>query len=139
MNNFSLITDASNRYYAGMTLDDARKLGIEKSFWRRDFHNIDKDKDGILSKEEIIKERRRSSKINKITAAAFAGLGIFEAITEKSKKWLIVTLSLDAFIIASALAKALKIDDKTKKYEYLLLQNSIDKFEKTTSEESIQK
>lgn len=139
MNNFSLITDASNRYYAGMTLDDARKLGIEKSFWRRDFHNIDKDKDGILSAGEIIKERRRSSKINKITAAAFAGLGIFEAITEKSKKWLIVTLSLDAFIIASALAKALKIDDKTKKYEYLLLQNSIDKFEKTTSEESIQK
>lgn len=139
MNNFSLITDASNRYYAGMTLDDARKLGIEKSFWRRDFHNIDKDKDGILSAGEIIKERRRSSKINKITAAAFAGLGIFEAITEKSKKWLIVTLSLDAFIIASALAKALKTDDKTKKYEYLLLQNSIDKFEKTTSEESIQK
>ena len=41
MNNSPIIFDATNRYYAGMTLSEAKKLGIDKSFWRRDFHNID--------------------------------------------------------------------------------------------------
>ncbi len=139
MNNIAKIYDANNKFYAGMTLQEAEKLGIDKSFWRRDFHNLDKNGDGVLSAGEILKERRRSSKVNKITAAVFTGLGILDAITEKSKKWLIVDLAIDAFIAASALSKALKTDNQTQKYEKFLLMSQTDKFEKSTSEELILK
>ena len=73
-----LITDANNRYYAGMTLKEAKIKDLEKSFWRRDFHNIDKNGDGVLSVDEIMTERKRSSKINKIMAAGFTGLGVLD-------------------------------------------------------------
>lgn len=139
MNKLPLITDANNRFYAGMTLKEAQALGIDKSFWRRDFHNIDRNGDGVLSADEILTERRRSSKLNKITAAIFAALGIFDVIMEKSKKWLIVDLGIDLFISVSALAKALKTDDQTQKYEKLLRQQQGDSFESTISEESVQK
>ena len=50
-------------FYAGMTLQEAQKIGRDKCFFRRDFRNLDKDEDGILSKEEVMKEREREAKV----------------------------------------------------------------------------
>ena len=57
--NRPLIMCANNRYYAGMTLKEAKVKDLEKSFWRRDFHNIDKNGDGVLSVDEIMTERKQ--------------------------------------------------------------------------------
>ena len=128
MNNSPIIFDATNRYYAGMTLSEAKKLGIDKSFWRRDFHNIDKNKDEVLSVDEIMKERKRSSTSDKVIASIFAGWGLFDAFTEKSKGWLIAELAFDALVIFNCLARASKNDKQTKEYEKIIQENNINRY-----------
>lgn len=126
MNNIPLITNANNRYYAGMTLKEAKAKDLEKSFWHRDFHNIDKNKDGVLSVDEIMNERKRSSTINKIIAVTFAGLGTIDLISnikDGSKIGLLIDLALDTYIGYSAFNRAMKTDQKTKEYEQQLQKN----------------
>ena len=36
----SYITDPSGRFYAGMTIQEARLDGTDKCVWRRDFYNL---------------------------------------------------------------------------------------------------
>ena len=50
-------------FYPGMTLQDAKAIGRDKCFFRRDFYNLDKDGDNVLSKEEVMKEREREAKV----------------------------------------------------------------------------
>lgn len=128
MNNSPIIFDATNRYYAGMTLTEAKKLGIDKSFWRRDFHNIDKNRDGVLSTDEIMNERKRASKIDKVMAGIFAGWGIIDALTTKSKGWLITSLAIDAFFIYNFLSRARKNDKQTKEYENMIEEKQINRY-----------
>lgn len=120
MNNITLITDANNRFYAGMTHKEAQARGVDKSFWRRDFHNLDKNGDGVLSINEIMNERKRSSKINKFTAAAFAALGVVDGLTGKGKWWTLLDLAFDGFIAVHAFSRAVKTDKQTKVYEKLI-------------------
>ena len=128
MNKVPLITDVSNRYYAGMTLSEAQKLGIDKSFWRRDFHNIDKNKDGTLSVDEIMKERKRSSTSDKVFAGIFAGWGIFDMFTEKSKGWLAAELAFSALLVYNCLSRASKNDKQTKEYEKIIQENNLNRY-----------
>lgn len=128
MNNSPIIFDVTNRYYAGMTLAEAKKLGIDKSFWRRDFHNIDKNSDNILSADEIIKERKRSSKQDKIMAGIFAGWGIVDALTTKSKWWLLTSMAIDTFFIYNCLSRAFKNDKQTKEYENIIDKKQINRY-----------
>lgn len=46
-------------FYTGMTRNDARAIGREKCFLRRDFNNLDKNKDNVLTNDEIMQERER--------------------------------------------------------------------------------
>ena len=128
MNNSPIIFDATNRYYAGMTLTEAKKLGIDKSFWRRDFHNIDKNRDGVLSTDEIMNERKRASKIDKVMAGIFAGWGVVDAFTTKSKGWLIAGLAIDAYLVFNCIARAIKNDKQTKEYENLMEEKQINRY-----------
>lgn len=128
MNKIPLITDTSNKFYAGMTLREAQRLGVDKSFWRRDFHNIDKDKDEVLSVDEIMRERKRSSTSDKVIASIFAGWGLFDAFTEKSKGWLIAELAFDALVIFNCLSRASKNDKQTKEYEKIIQENNINRY-----------
>jgi len=123
-----LIIDANNRFYAGMTLKEAKARDVDKSFWRRDFHNLDKNGDGILSVDEVMNERKRSSKMNKITAAAFAALGVFDAVTGKGKWWTLLDLAFDGFIACHALSRVIKTDKKTKEYEALINAHNINRY-----------
>ena len=128
MNQIPKITDDSNKYYAGMTLNNAKLLGRDKSFWRRDFYNIDKNNDGVLSVDEIMKERKRSSRSDKVIAGIFAGWGILDAFTTKSKGWLAAGLAFDALVIYNCLARARRNDKQTKEYEKIIQENNINRY-----------
>lgn len=124
-----LIQDANNRFYAGMTIAEAKRNGTDKSWWRRDFHNLDTNGDGVLSVDEIMNERKRSSKFCKIGAAAMAGFGIYDVISNRgSKGWLAFDLLLDVFLTYSCLSKAIKTDKKTKEYEELIKAHNINRY-----------
>lgn len=56
------ITTVSGKFYSGMNVNTAKNQDIYKSKFSRDFCNIDKNKDGILSPEEILKERKLEAK-----------------------------------------------------------------------------
>lgn len=129
MNNMPLITDANNRFYAGMTLAEAKRNGTDKSWWRRDFYNLDKNGDGVLSVDEIMNERKRSANLNKIGAGLMAGFGVFDIMSNKgSKGWLIFDLLLDTFFTYSCLNKAIKTDRKTKMYEEQIKAHNINRY-----------
>lgn len=120
--NRPLIMCANNRYYAGMTLKEAKVKDLEKSFWRRDFHNIDKNGDGVLSVDEIMNERKRSSKINKILAGVFTGLGVLDCLGSKGTPtfFKLLDIGFDAFIAITSFNKARRTDKGTKEYEELI-------------------
>lgn len=133
MNNMPLITDENNRFFAGMTLQQAKMNGTDKSWWRRDFHNLDKDKNGILSVNEIMNEREYSSRNNKIGAVLCAGLLALEILAVKgSKGWSMVDSLVD-IVIESALtigciSKAIKTDKQTKEYEEIIRNQHINRY-----------
>lgn len=131
MSQMPLISVHDNRFYAGMTIDEARKNGTDKSWWRRDFQNVDKDRNGRLSVDEIINERNNSSKCNKIAALLMVPLGIFDAslnLKDSSKLWLMIDLAIDAFLIFACLNKAMKTDKQTQNYEEIIKANNINRY-----------
>lgn len=52
------ITTASGKFYSGMTANIAKQQDVYKATFSRDFRDIDKNKDGILSAQEILQERK---------------------------------------------------------------------------------
>ena len=133
MNNMPLITDANNRFYAGMTLAEAKRDGTDKSWWRRDFHNLDKNRDGVLSVDEVMNERKRSSRNNKIAAVICAGLLPLEIMAMKgSKGWSQIDSLIDV-VIASVLSigcvgRAIKTDKQTKEYETQIQAHNLSRY-----------
>ena len=129
MNNVPLITDANNRFYAGMTLKEAQAKGIDKSFWRRDFYNLDKDSNGVLSVDEVMNERKRSANRNKIGAGLMAGIGVIDMISNRGSKLLLIgDLVLDTFFAYFCLNKAIKTDKQTKMYEEQIKAHNINRY-----------
>ena len=117
MNNFGAIQAPYGRFYSGMTLREAKENGTDKSFWRRDFHNLDKNKDGVLSVNEIMKERKRESLIDKITAGVFTVLGAHDLINSRNSKWKWFWLAIDGYIAVSSILRANRIDRENKEIE----------------------
>ncbi len=133
MNNMPLITDANNRFFAGMTLQQAKINGTDKSWWHRDFHNLDKDKNGVLSVDEVMNERKCSSTRNKIGAVLCAGLIPLELFMVKgSKGWLRVDSLIDVVIggalTIGCIGKAIKTDKQTKEYEEIIRNQHINRY-----------
>lgn len=67
-------------FYSGMTLQDAKDSGLDKCFFRRDFSNLDKDGDNILSNEEIMREREREVKVLKADSIILGLCSIAELV-----------------------------------------------------------
>ena len=125
VNDLRFVTDPHGRFYAGMTLKEAQIDGTDKSFWHRDFHNLDKNKDGVLSVTEVMNERRRSSKIDKWVAGVCGMLGVADMFVDRgSKAMLAFDLLLDGFIVISSLVSAYKTDKGTERIEEELLKHS---------------
>lgn len=53
----STVTTKNGTYYVGMTSAQAKKNNNYNKMFGRDFSDMDKDKNGILSQEEILQER----------------------------------------------------------------------------------
>lgn len=51
------ITTVSEKFYSGMTADEAKKKDLYKSTFSRDFTDIDKNGNGVLEDSEICEER----------------------------------------------------------------------------------
>ena len=64
MHNISKITDVSGDYYAGMTLKQCKILELST----KTFNKIDKNRDGVLSADEIILRRKKESRNYKLTS-----------------------------------------------------------------------
>lgn len=64
MNDMPLITDLSGKFYVGMKLENVPHM--DKDITR--FVKIDKNKDKVLSIDEIVKERKAEVKTEKLLA-----------------------------------------------------------------------
>lgn len=114
----SFVTDTHGRFYAGMTLNEAKRNGTDKSFFHRDFHNLDKNKDEFLSVQEILDERKRSSNIDKWTVGLFGVWGVVDMLTARgSASWMMLDLMIDGFIVISSAMSAYKTDKGTQRIE----------------------
>ena len=115
-----LITNCNGRFYAGMTLKEAQLKGVDKCTFRRDFYNLDKDGDGVLSVREVMQERERDARIEKYSALAFASLGLLDYVTSKSKGERAFWIGIDALLGAFSWYNYNKINNETKKYNEML-------------------
>ena len=69
MNNIPTgLATCSGRFYEGMRASEAVKNGTYNNFIARDFVNVDKNKNGILERNEIVKERKFEVKLSLFTA-----------------------------------------------------------------------
>ena len=82
------LATVNGNFHVGMTADEAKEKNLFKTKLGRDFTDIDKNGDGILSADEIIKEREKECKSYKNNSAygfgsaiTLAGTGVTSAIT----------------------------------------------------------
>ena len=122
MTNNVAITNSNGRFYAGMTLKDARERGVDKCVFRRDFYNVDKNHDGVLSAQEIMAEREYDANAEKWTAICFGTLGFLDFFTPSGKWEKVLGLGIDALLIAFSLNNYNKIKKKSAEYEKILAQ-----------------
>lgn len=125
--NSNLITNANGRFYAGMTLNEAKRNGTDKMLLRRDFGNIDKNRDGVLSVDEIIAERKRSASNNKGWAVGFGVTGLIDCINDAFHSWglALVGLVITGALVGLELREAKRTEEGTKRIESLLADNEI--------------
>jgi hypothetical protein len=116
------ISVPGNRFYAGMTRQEAKKLDREKSFWRRDFNNLDTNHDDVLSINEIQNERKRVSKNYKLDLFLWGGAFGLIDVMRGDRGWALIDA---VFVIAGAI-HANKIDKKTKMIDKFVKDNNID-------------
>ena len=101
ISNSNIIHCSGGRFYTGMTRDEARQIGAEKNVFRRDFNNIDKNKDNVLTNDEILLERECEAnrlKIDTVLCSLFALDDIFWAV--KGSKGMRLFHSLFAALFA---------------------------------------
>ena len=120
------ITNCNGRFWSGMTLKEAQQNGVDKCKFRRDFYNLDKNCDGVLSVQEVMNERERDARIDKFSAIAFASIGLLDYLTSSSKGERAFWLGIDAVCAAMSWFSYNKINNDTQKYKEMLAnQNNI--------------
>ncbi len=125
--NANLITNANGKFYAGMTLDEAKRNRTDKMLFRRDFKNIDKNGDGVLSVDEIITERKRSASNNKGWAVGFGITGLIDCINDAFHSWgmALIGLVITGALVGLELRDAKRTEEGTKRIEDMLANNEI--------------
>lgn len=106
------LTTDSGKFYAGMSLDEAKKKKLDKSIFTRDFSDIDKDKDGYLSDVEILQERKLEA--DRLNRVSFAAIGTGSTVTcIPGGQAVGVTLAIGGLIIGN---EADKINTQSAEY-----------------------
>ena len=125
-NNNVKITNCNGRFWEGMTLKEAQLNGVDKCKFRRDFYNLDKNRDGILSVNEVMNERERDAKIEKFSAIGFGTIGLMDYFTGGGKGKRAFWLGVDALCAVMSWYSYNKINNETQKYKEILSnQNNI--------------
>ena len=125
MNNSILIHDPSNKFYAGMKLAEAKRNGTDKSFRSRDFSNIDTDGNGVLSVDEVMNERKKMAKRARNSGIALSAIAVADMFIPQSRFGKMIDLIIDCAIIFGAFNDMFKINNKTKEYEQILKNQSL--------------
>ena len=120
VNNLNFITTANGKFYAGMTYADAEKKKLAKRVLLTDFTDIDLNKNGKLSIDEIIKRRKKEIKNEYITAGIFALSALYDSISSHhSAASKLFWLALDLFIVITSLLKADNLKDGNRNFEQI--------------------
>ena len=109
MSNVKTFVTHNNRFYEGMTLQEAKRLGRDKTWWRRDFNDIDTNKDGVLSAEEIFAERDKIANRYK----TFGYLSLAETIFDALSRTGILSIFLDILLTCLIFNQSKKINQGT--------------------------
>lgn len=112
--NKPVIRTGNGVFYSGMTLNDAKMMGRDKCILRRDFSDVDKNNDGILSHEEILNERDKEVKRLRVDALVMGAFAAYDAIglTKRFSLWnlafagLFTAFTIDSVSRSNKLAKA---------------------------------
>ena len=108
----TLIHNCNGRFHVGMTLEEAKARGVDKCTFRRDFRNLDKNRDGVLSVNEVMNERKRDANIDLLSAIGFGAC----AFLDNSKAWLL----FDSFVTGANLFNYFAIKNQDKVYKKMI-------------------
>lgn len=105
------IRTGSGVFYTGMTLQDAKMMGRDKCLLRRDFSNVDKNKDWILTNDEILKERDNEVKRLKFDALLSGALALWDGVAtiKKFSIWNAVFATLFGLMTVDSISRHNKL------------------------------
>ena len=119
-NNINSIHNSNGRFHVGMTLKEAQAKGVDKCTFRRDFYNLDKDCDGVLSLQEIMEERKRDANTEKWTAIGWGAFSILDFATYRNKSSKIIWGIIDALVIGFSAFNYFKIKKQDEEYQKII-------------------
>ena len=122
-NDLSFVNVNKGKFYAGQTVQDARREGTEKMFLHRDFTEIDRNHDGVLSVDEIMRERKHQEKsalMSFLIAVPF--IAFLDGYMKKFHTPDFLDFTFDAFILMDPLIKLYTSRKGTKEIEKKLAQ-----------------
>ena len=108
-----VIRTTNGIFYSGMTLHDAKMIGRDKCTLRRDFSDLDKNGDLILSNSEIIQERKREAKRSVVEGAVMSvfALDDFFRLRKGFSLWNVGFGLLFSFFAVEAFSRSKKIKE----------------------------
>jgi len=85
INSINSIKTSSGYLQAGMTRDEAKAQNKLDKWYRTDFNNIDVNRDGVLSINEIMTERKNAEKEAYLSSLGWPVLGLLIGILDNNE------------------------------------------------------
>lgn len=125
--NSKLIKTTDGIFYTGMTRDEAKMIGRDKCLLRSDFEKVDKNKDNVLTNDEIMFERERQAHLCKwdaILCGIFALDDARHLIKGRVDLWNVLFCALFTGFAIDALNRKKKIEAANTELKNQLLANA---------------
>ena len=118
INDLKFIRTGDGRFYAGMTQSNTEKKKTVKRPLGKSFSDIDLDKNGRLSIDEIIKRRKKEVKNEYTVAALVGGLGLCDVLFDINSPMIkLIWFALDVAIVIASLLNAENLKEGNKDFE----------------------
>ena len=114
-----VIRTTNGIFYSGMTLQDAKMIGRDKCTLRRDFSDLDKNGDLILSNSEIMQERKREAKRSVVEGAVMSVFALDDLLSLRKgfSLWNVGFGLLFSFFAVEAFSRSKKIKESNEYIE----------------------
>ena len=118
----AVLRTGSGVFYEGMTLADAKQIGRDKCLMRRDFSNIDKNKDNVLTSDEIMQERDKEVKRLRFDGFLASSFALMDAVStfKKFSLWNIAFATLFSLFAVDSFSRMKKLDSTNKSLKHNL-------------------